>query len=394
MQKYTYLIVGGGIASDSAIQAIRKIDLEGTIGMISQEDHSPYERPPLTKTLWKGGDIEDIWRETGNLGVNLHLSRTAMTLYTAEKKVYDNQGQEYKYDKLLIATGCRPNILRNSTDDVIYFYTIDDFYKLRILAEKKTHFAVIGGGLIASELAASLTSLGKEVMMVFPERGLCSNLLPEKISRRLKKIFESKGVNILPEEKVKTVNKDGDEFVMITTSGLKLVNEVVVAGIGVTPNTKLANSAGIKLDNGIKANQFLETSITDVYTAGDVVSFAFPHFGDRRRYEHEVNANQMGRIAGMNMAGKHEPYEYIPHFSTQFFDIAIDAVGDVNSRYDHVVDWAQEKELQEGVIYYLLNGSVRGVILWNVWGKIEDAKALIKKEGIFNAQNLMGKIQG
>ncbi len=121
------------MAADSAIQAIRKIDPSGTVGVICKEDHSPYDRPPLSRSLWFGSNIDDIWRNTGNLGANLHLSRTATSLFPEKRILYDHEGQIYSYEKLLIATGSTPRELESEIQDIVYYRKLDDYFKLKAL---------------------------------------------------------------------------------------------------------------------------------------------------------------------------------------------------------------------------------------------------------------------
>lgn len=168
MTHYTYLIIGGGMSAAAAIDGIREVDPTGSIGLIGAESHPPYDRPPLSKGLWKGKSLESIWRNFASQGVSLHLGRLAQSLDARNKRVTDDQGAVYAFDKLLIATGGTPHRLPFGGDHIIYFRTLDDYKRLRALTDQCQRFAIVGGGFIGSEIAAALTMNGKKVVMVFP----------------------------------------------------------------------------------------------------------------------------------------------------------------------------------------------------------------------------------
>jgi 3-phenylpropionate/trans-cinnamate dioxygenase ferredoxin reductase component len=167
----------------------------------------------------------------------------------------------------------------------------------------------------------------------------------------------------------------GQYLKVLTESGRRIEANGVVAGIGVQPNVALAAVAGLKVDNGIVVNRMLQTSHADVYAAGDVANFYDSGLGVHRRVEHEDNANQMGKAAGRIMAGDTTPYEHSPMFYSDLFDLGYEAVGELDSRLETVIDW--QEPYQTGVIYYLKDQRMRGVLLWNVWGQVEAARALI-----------------
>src|SRR6516225_10429866 len=197
MPNYIYLIVGGGMTADAAVHGIREVDRGGSIGLISAEGHPPYDRPPLSKKLWKGKPLESIWRQTESQGVTLHLGRTARHLDPQNKRITDDQGAAYTYGKLLLATGGTPRRLPFGGEQIIYFRTLDDYQRLRALTTTGEHFAVIGGGFIGSEVAAALAINGKKVVMAFPEAGIGSHMFPVDLARFLNDFYQQKGVEVL-----------------------------------------------------------------------------------------------------------------------------------------------------------------------------------------------------
>ncbi len=169
MESYKYLVIGGGMAAHSAVKGIREIDSAGEIAMVSSEPHAPYKRPPLSKKLWSGAPEESIWLETASLGVCLRLSSTLTAIDLESKRALDDSAREYAFEKVLFATGGTPRTLPSADGAVVYFRTLDDYRRLRALAEAGHEFVVIGGGFIGSEIAAALAANGKRVTMVFPE---------------------------------------------------------------------------------------------------------------------------------------------------------------------------------------------------------------------------------
>ena len=179
---YSYLIVGGGMAADAAVHGIREVDADGTIGLLSAEPDPPYKRPPLSKKLWRGKPLDSVWLGTDQLGVDLHLGRTGRLLDLQHKRVVDDRGTEYGFDKLLLATGVTPRRLPVGGHWITYYRTLKDYQRLRQEAARGQRFAVIGGGFIGSEIAAALAMNGKEVVMILPEAGIGSRLFPSDLA--------------------------------------------------------------------------------------------------------------------------------------------------------------------------------------------------------------------
>jgi 3-phenylpropionate/trans-cinnamate dioxygenase ferredoxin reductase component len=390
MPQFNYLIVGGGMTADAAVQGIRAVDPSGRISLLSAESHPPYNRPPLSKGLWKGDPLESIWRKTEAAGLELHLGREAKQLDSNEKKVIDDRGTVYTFDKLLLSTGGRVRRLPFGGDDIIYYRTLDDYERLRGLADKGKRFAVIGGGFIGWEVAAALAMNGCEVTMLFPDEGIGNRIYPRELSQFLNGFYREKGVDVLPRETAAAIESRGGRLALATKGGRSIEVDGVVAGIGILPNVELALAAGLKIGNGIAVNEFLQTSHPDIFAAGDVAEFYNPTLGKRLRVEHEDNANTMGRAAGENMTGKGAPYHHLPFFYSDLFDLGYEAVGELDSRLETFADW--KTRFREGVVYYLAGDRVRGVLLWNTWGQVDNARKLIAEPGPFKPSNLKGRL--
>jgi 3-phenylpropionate/trans-cinnamate dioxygenase ferredoxin reductase subunit len=395
MTNYTYLIVGGGMTADAAVHGIREVDPGGSIGLFSAEGHPPYDRPPLSKKLWKGKPLESIWRQTESQGVALHLGRTVRHLDPQNKRVTDDQGTAYGYGKLLLATGGTPRHLPFGGEQIVYFRTVDDYQRLRALTTAGQHFAVIGGGFIGSEVAAALAMNSTKVVMAFPEAGIGARMFPPDLATFLNDFYRQKGVEVLPGLRVDGLEARGGRAVLKVRNaqgqgGREVEADGVVAGIGIQPNVELAQAAGLEVENGIRVDASLRTSQPDVYAAGDVANFYNPALDKRLRVEHEDNANTMGRMAGQAMAGRTVSYDHLPSFYSDLFELGYEAVGEVDSRLETVADWKEPH--REGVVYYLRDGRVRGVLLWNVWEQVDAARKLIAEPGPFRPEALKGRL--
>jgi len=390
MPNYKYLIVGGGMTADAAVNGIRDVDPHGSIGLISAEPNPPYNRPPLSKGLWKGDAPDGIWRGTERQGATLHLGRQARSLDPAQKSVIDDQGSVYTYEKLLLATGATPRHLPFHDASIIYYRTLEDYRRLRTLTERGRRFAVIGGGFIGWEVAAALAMNGREVVMIFPEEAIGERIYPVELARFLNDYYRQKGVNVVSGAAIVGLEKTSQGVQVRTSARGEFVVDGVVAGIGVAPNVELAQSAGLQVSDGIVVDELLRTSHPGVYAAGDVANFSSAALGRRLRVEHEDNANTMGREAGRSMAGEARPYLHLPFFYSDLFDLGYEAVGELDPRLETVADWKEPH--REGVVYYLRDGRVRGVLLWNVWGQVDAARQLIAASGPFRAADLIGRL--
>jgi len=392
MKHYKYLIVGGGLAGDGATKGIRELDTDGSIGLISMKPDPPYMRPNLSKGLWKGRPEEKIWRKTEQRA-ELHLGRKVVQLDPSKKSVTDSEGDEYTYDKLLLATGGSPIHLPFGNGNIIYYRNFRDYKQLRAMTENKNDFVVIGGSFIGSEMAAALAMVNKKTTLIIRNEAICYHIFPSDLAFFLNDYYRQKGVDVVTGESVASVQKEGDRLTVRTGGGRAFETDGIVAGIGIHPNIDLAKEAGLKIEDGVVVNEQLQTSNPDIYAVGDIANFFHYGLEERARVQHEDNAVQMGKVAGRNMTGASEAYTHIPMFYSDLFELGYEAVGEMDSKLQTISDW-QEEPFKKGVVYYMQDGRVRGVLLWNVWEKVDEARALMKEDGPFEENDLKGRIRG
>ncbi len=390
MGHYRYLIVGGGMTADAAVRGIREVDPAGSIGLIGSDPHPPYNRPPLTKGLWKGKAFETIWRHTEETDADLHLGRTVVALDPAGRRLHDDGGGDHTFERLLIATGGTPRRLPFDGERMIYYRTVDDYQRLRALTEEGERFAIIGGGFIGSEIAAALAMNKKSAALLLQTPGIGARIFPPGLSRYLSGYYAEQGVEVLEGDAAVGLETEGERMLLSTKAGRRLRVDGVVAGIGIEPNVGLAQAAGLAVENGIVTDEFLRTTHPDIFAAGDVAGFTNPALGEVLRVEHEDNANTMGKVAGRNMAGATDLYHHLPFFYSDLFDLGYEAVGDLDPRLDVVEDW--QEPYHKGVIYYLREHRVKGVLLWNVWEQVDHARQLIGEFGPFRPGDLIGRL--
>jgi 3-phenylpropionate/trans-cinnamate dioxygenase ferredoxin reductase component len=374
--EYRYLVVGGGMTADAACKGIRDHDKDGTIGLFGEEPNEPYDRPPLTKGLWKGKPEESIWRGTPNLDVDLHPGRKVVSLDLDGRSVTDDAGDTHSYERLLIATGGTPRRVPEWDDGVVYYRTYQHYRGLRALAGDGVRVVVIGGGFIGSELAAALNLHGCAVTLVFPDPGISAKVFPAELGKFVNDYYREKGVDVLPEESVASVERSDGTFQVTLEGGRTIEADGVVAGLGIEARVDLAEQSGLMVDDGVVVDDHGRVvGHDDVFAAGDVARFPAAALDGTRRIEHENHANSHGRYVGANMAGADRPYDYLPYFYSDLFDLGYEAVGDADTRLEMVAEWAEPN--RKGVICYVDGGKPRGFLLWDVWDKVDAARELI-----------------
>lgn len=397
-QVYDYLIVGGGLTGASAVEGIRELDGTGSILLAGEENDLPYDRPPLSKKLWFGKiKVKDIFLHDRKFydthAVTLALGTTMARIDPGKKTITNTENETFGYRKLLLATGCKARTLTipgGDLDGICYFRNLGDYLRIKRVAAEGQTAVVVGGGFIGSELVAALSINKLNVTMIFPGTLLCDRVFPDYLGRAVQRRYVEKGVRVLASDKPVSFSKSGDRFITRTEKGETIESDLVIVGVGVTPEIELAKSGGLETGNGIVVNEYLESSRKDIYAAGDNAFFPCQALGQSIRMEHWDNALNQGKWAGRNMAGAHESFTYLPYFFSDLFEFGYEATGEVDAKMETFADW--QKEDDTGVIYYLRDGKVRGVMMCNVWDKVEMARELIKNGGKMPPEKLRGLI--
>lgn len=380
-----YLIVGGGIAGASAIEGIRAHDPQGSIVLISRENHPPYKRPFLSGELWyRAGALDDLsvhddafYRERG---VEVMLRREIVELQPETRTAWDDRGAACTYDRLLLATGCRPRELGvpgADHQDVRYFRSLEDYLGLRGRLDRLQHVLVIGGDAVAAELAAAVRNHGLGVTFVYPQEHPLAHLLPRDLGARLADHCRRNGIETISNEVIAAFEDQAGLVLARTRQGNFITSQLALVAAGTDPQINLAEAAGLDVGNGIEVDEYARTSDPNVFAAGDVAEFPHLALGCHQRLEYWDHALHHGRAAGANMAEANRPYTHIPMLSARLFDLAFQAVGEVDASFETDSIWREEH--REGIVFYLSEDVIRGVLLWNVEGKADWARALIRE---------------
>jgi len=334
MREYRTILLGGGMVAGYAAKEFVEAGLKGgQLGIVSADSALPYERPPLSKGFLSGKEneqsvlisTEGFYREHD---IGVHLNVNIERIDVPGKRLVAG-GEEFRFQKLVLATGATPRTLNApgaDSDSVLYLRSLSDSARLRDRLKSSKKVLVVGGGFIGMEVASQSAQLGCDTTLAFPEEHVMKKLFTPEMARFFQKYYEDRGVHFAPNTKIESVRGNSVEL----SNGGKAEADLVVAGIGVTPVTQLAEAAGIDVQNGIVVNEFLETSATNVYAAGDVANYPDALFGKRRRVEHWDNAVKQGQYVARYLSGHPERFENIPYFFSDIFDLSYEFWGDTS----------------------------------------------------------------
>ncbi len=394
-QHYDYLIVGGGMVADSAAKAIHGADAGASIGIVGEEPTAPFPRPALSKKLWTDPDFgmdEAALGTAEETGAHLHLGQRVMSVDTEAHSVHTETGETYGYGRLLLATGGHPRRIDGlePSTRVFYYRTLTDYQQLRALAAQHPRVVVVGGGYIGTEIAAALVQHECEVTLVHPDDVLGSPMFPASLAASFEALFTDAGVTVRGGVRATGGLQSADGVSVTLSDGESIEADVVVIGLGIDPAGEIiAETVDRSEDGGIVVDERLATTAPDVWAAGDVAEYPDKILG-RRRVEHVDNADQMGAAVGRIMAGSEETYDHTPMFYSDVFDHGYEAVGTLDASLETVED-AHDDGL---AVYYVDDTEVRGVLLWNLDGGLDAAKALLARhERPDDLADLLGAIR-
>lgn len=342
-----YLLVGGGLASSSAAQAIREIDAEGSLLLVGQEVNRPYHRPPLSKEYLRGGrkreelfTLESEWFSAHR--VQLRTGLRVAHLDTTRSKATLESGEEISFDRLLLATGGTPTHLRipgAELPNVHYLRTLEDAQRLHNGIEKakveglphengRGTAAVVGGGLLGVELSASLAQLGLQVELICGRNHPWQKFAGEATGRFITGYLDQHGVRVHASRRAQRFEGDGRVQRIIIDDDMQVPCDFVVAAVGLTVNKDLLRGTPIEAEKAILVNERCCTNVENIYAAGDCAAVFDPLFGKHRVIDHWDNAIVTGTVAGQNMAGADRRYDEVSYFFSDVFDLSLSAWGE------------------------------------------------------------------
>ena len=384
------VVVGASLAGLRAAESARLAGYEGPITLVGDEFHLPYDRPPLSKQFLKDGaevDYHTTAEELASLDVKLRLGVPATGLDPTSHRVRVGDNDWIPYQKLIIATGASPRSLPHAPDldGVIGLRTIDDALALRERLRPGTKLVIVGAGFIGSELASSARDRGADVTIVEAAAIPLVRAVGETVGQALAKLHERNGIPLLCDVQVEElIGATHVEAVRLST-GTSLPAELVVVGVGAAPATGWLADSGIELhpvDGGVIANEFLQTSLEDVYAAGDVVHWPNPAFdGLSVRLENWTNAADQANQAAVNAVTPEDakPYETVPYFWSDWYESRIQFVGSAVA--DEVVFASGDPESEKFVALYRSGDRLIGAATLNEQRKIMKLRRIIAKRG-------------
>jgi len=381
----THIIVGASLAGAKAAATLREEGFEGRVVLVGAEDERPYERPPLSKDYLRG----EVGREKvyvhdegfySEHDIELRLGTTAVDLNTSSNELTLDDGDRLSYDRLLLATGSEPRRLSipgGELDGVLYLRSVHDSDALRERLDRGGAVVVVGAGWIGAEVAASARQRGLEVTVIDPASVPLERVMGVDVGAIYRDIHTDHGVEMLMETGVAAF--EGDEAVerVRTDDGRLLDCDFVVVGVGVQPRIQLAAQAGLEVDNGILADEHLQTSARGVFAAGDVANAQHPFYGERIRVEHWANALHQGPAAARNMLGRAEPYDRLPYFFSDQYDIGMEYSGFAR-RWDRVV-FRGDPASREFIAFWISDECVVAGMNVNVWDVNDPIRRLISE---------------
>jgi len=355
------VLVGGGVGAAATSAALRRRGFDGEIVLVANEPDAPYERPPLSKAVLTGGDVvparKPEWYADND--VELRLSTRATRLHTDTRVVRLDDGDDLRYDTLVLATGLRARRLAGFDGDRIhYLRTAADARVLRTELADAERVVVLGAGFVGCEVAASAISLGKQVTIFEPEPTPLARVLGVKIGRAVLDIHRDRGVDVRTGEYVESCTPSANGLVLDSNLGYHTEADLVVVGVGALPNDELARSAGIETGNGILVDEYGRTSAPDVWALGDVA--AQTHHGRRVRVEHHDNALRQGLNVAANITGEQLPHTDPHWFWSDHYEHKLQSVGHARDLDDLVL----RGSVEEGSFsaFSLTDGRIDGVI--------------------------------
>jgi 3-phenylpropionate/trans-cinnamate dioxygenase ferredoxin reductase subunit len=385
----TFVIVGGGLAGAKAAEALRTEGFDGRVVLLADEPERPYDRPPLSKDYLQGkSEKEKIYvhpeRWYVDNDVELLLNCPASHIDVTAHQLTVQSGEQFGYDKLLLATGSSPRHLKvpgSDLDGVLYLRRVADCEAIKAAFVTAMRVAIVGAGWIGLETAAAARAAGVEATVLETAELPLVRVLGPEVAEIFLNLHSGHGVTMLMGVEVAEITGVDHQVTGVRLAdGRHIDADVVVVGVGIAPNTELGEAAGLTIDNGIVVDEYLQSSDPDVFAAGDVANVWYPLLGRHLRLEHWSAALNQGPVAAVNMMGGAVAYDRVPYFYSDQYDLGMEYSGFVDSgNYDQMVF---RGEVTEGkyIAFWLAKGRILAGMNVNVWD-VTDAIADLVRSG-------------
>jgi 3-phenylpropionate/trans-cinnamate dioxygenase ferredoxin reductase component len=383
-----FVIVGAGLAGAKAAEALREEGFAGPVILIGDETERPYERPALSKDYLMGkAERESIyvhpegWCAEHNVDLRLGVAVTGLD--PAAHAALLGDGSQVGYARLLLATGSSPRLLHvpgADLDGVMYLRRVGDSDRIRQAFQAAKRVIVIGAGWIGLETAAAARDAGVEVTILESAELPLLRVLGREVAQIFADLHRDHGVDLRLGVQVAEITGAGGRATGVRLAdGSQISADAIIVGIGITPNTQLAEAAGLEVDDGVRVDEALRSSDPDIFAAGDVASAYHPLLDRFIRVEHWANALNQPQAAARSMIGQEVAYDLIPYFYTDQYDLGMEYAGYVEpGQYDQVL-FRGDVGQREFIAFWLAGGRVLAGMNVNIWDVNDDIQALIRR---------------
>ena len=389
----TFVIVGASLAGAKAAETLREEGFEGRVILLGAESERPYERPPLSKDYLRRETTERPYVHDEDFyaanDIELRTSTKVESTDPDASEVALAGGERLRYDRLLLTTGAEPrrlNVPGSDLDGILYLRSVADSDAIAERIEAGGKLVTIGAGWIGAEVAASARTKGCDVTVLEMASLPLERVLGPELGAVYRDIHVDHGVELLSETALESFDGSGSIRSVRTADGRSIEADFVVVGVGVAPRTQLAEAAGLELQNGVVTNELLQTSAPGIFAAGDLANALHPLYGQHIRVEHWANALNQGPAVARNMLGQESPYDNVPYFFSDQYDVGMEYAG-YATEWDEVV-FRGDVEAREFIAFWLSEGRVLAGMNVNVWDVTDDIQALIRSKATVDRKRL------
>jgi 3-phenylpropionate/trans-cinnamate dioxygenase ferredoxin reductase subunit len=381
----TFVIVGASLAGAKAAETLREEGFDGRLILLGAESERPYERPPLSKDYLRRETTDKPYVHDEGFysehDIELRTGTEAESIDPSASEVVLAGGERVRFDRLLLTTGSEPRRLDvpgGDLDGILYLREVADSDAIAERIEAGGRLVTIGAGWIGAEVAASARTKGCDVTILEMSALPLEHVLGPELGAIYRDIHLDHDVDLLTETALEAFEGSGSVESVRTADGRSIEADFVVVGVGIIPRTQLAEAAGLDVRNGIVTSELLETSAPGIFAAGDVANALHPFYGDHIRVEHWANALNQGPAAARNMLGRNGPYDNLPYFFSDQYDVGMEYAGYATD-WDEVV-FRGDVAAREFIAFWLSDGRVLAGMNVNVWDVIDDIQGLIRSK--------------